>query len=740
MTDDPTAPPPGEPERPDPPPEEAAGALSPHEIAAARRKVRLGFEPDDLDEEDSGDGAGPIGNLPSPPAATPARPAPPAAAPPPAAHLETPAEPEPEPDPEPPPEPEPDPEPLLVANCSGFYGDRLSAAREMVEGGPIDVLTGDWLAELTMLILAKARLKDPDLGFATTFLTQMEQVLGTCLAEGIVVVSNAGGLNPAGCAEALHHLAGRLGLSPRIAHVEGDDLMPRLAELRARGIDLRNLDTGESLEAVGIEPMTANAYLGAWGIADALDRGADVVITGRVTDAALVVGPAASRFGWGRTDWDALAGAVAAGHLIECGPQVTGGNFAFFGEVPELERPGFPIAEIHHDGSFVVTKHPGSGGLVSVDTVTAQLLYEVQGLGYHNPDVIVAFDRLQIEGEGPDRVRVSGAVGFPAPDSTKVAVNYPAGYRNSMTFVMTGLDIEAKAELAERTLWSLVPGGRDAFDAVEVHLRRSDRVDPPTNEDALAELQITVMDRERDKVGRAFSRTVIEMVLSSYPGLFTTSPPGDASSFGVYWPALIPDDVPHHEVVLDGERTTIAPLDPADRGQLSDEDAFTYGLISWNVSAGPAAASDDSRVTEQLAAQLRAPQPPGEPTVRVPLGTVVGARSGDKGGNANLGVWARRDDVYVWLHQHLTVERLRELMPAETGGLDVRRFDLPNLRALNFVIMGLLGRGVAASTRLDPQAKGLGEYLRAKVVDVPARLLEAPSPHDHLPPPPSVVG
>ncbi len=511
----------------------------------------------------------------------------------------------------------------------------------MVEGGPIDVLTGDWLAELTMLILAKARLKDPDLGFATTFLTQMEQVLGTCLAEGIVVVSNAGGLNAAGCAEALHQLASRLGLSPRIAYIEGDDLMPRLDELRGRGIELRNLDTGESLEAIGIEPMTANAYLGAWGIADALDRGADVVITGRVTDAAVVVGPAASRFGWARTDWDRLAGAVAAGHVIECGAQCTGGNFAFFGEVPELERPGFPIAEIHHDGSFVVTKHPGTGGLVSVDTVTAQLLYEVQGLGYHNPDVIVAFDSLRVDQEGPDRVRVSGAVGLPAPDSTKVAVNYPAGYRNSMTFVMTGLDIEAKADLAERTLWSLLPGGRDGFDAADIHLRRSDREDPATNEDAQAELRITVMDRDREKVGRAFSRAVVEMVLSSYPGLFTTSPPGDASSFGVYWPALIPDDVPVHEVVLEGERTTIAPLAAGERSELSEADAFTYGLVSWNAAAGPAPSSNRGGLPESLAAALQAPQPPDDRTFRAPLGALFGARSGDKGGNANLGVWAR---------------------------------------------------------------------------------------------------
>ena len=569
---------PGDPPGPNEP-ADASGAMTPQELAAARRNLRRGFdaEPEHDDDADGPEpedgGSDAAGERPAPPSA-PATPAIPRA------HGEH----APEPDELAVPE-SPAPDPLRVANCSGFYGDRISAAKEMVDGGPIDVLTGDWLAELTMMILAKGRMKDPDLGFATTFLTQMEQVLGTCLAEGIVVVSNAGGLNPAGCAEALHALAARLGLSPTIAHVDGDDLMPRLGELAAAGVDLRNIDTGESLTDLGVEPLTANAYLGGWGIATALDRGADVVITGRVTDAAVVLGPAASYFGWERTDWDRLAGAVVAGHIIECGAQCTGGNYAFFGEVPGLERPGFPIAEIAHDGSFVVTKHAGTGGLVSESTVTAQLLYEIQGLGYANPDVVVAFDSIEVHDEGDDRVRVSGVVGLPAPETTKVAVNYLGGFRNSMTFVLTGLDVEAKAELAERTLWSLVPGGREAFDSVDVRLRRSDQADPATNEDALAELRITVMDRDKAKVGRAFSNTAIEMVLASYPGLFTTSPPGDASSFGVYWPALVPDDVVPHEVVLGEERLPIEPVPAEDREVPERGESFRYSRDGGGESA-----------------------------------------------------------------------------------------------------------------------------------------------------------
>src|SRR6516162_6007036 len=376
---------------------------------------------------------------------------------------------------------------VRIANCSGFYGDRLSAAREMVEGGPIDVLTGDYLAELTLMILLKDRLRDPSLGYARTFLRQLEEIARTCLERGIKIVVNAGGLNPAGCAAAARALYARLGLRAVVAHIEGDDLLPKLAALQARGEKLIHMDKGVPLATLEAPVLSANAYLGGFGIAAALERGADLVICPRVTDASLVVGPAAWRFGWARDDWDALAGAVVAGHIIECGSQCTGGNYAFFHEVPGLEYPGFPVAEMHADGSFVITKHPGTGGLVSVGTVTAQLLYEIAGASYPNPDVTARFDTIRLEQEGPDRVRVFGVRGEPPPPTTKVCINHFGGYKNSMTFVLTGLDIEAKAKLAEETLWKLV-GGREQFAESHVTLRRADRADPATNEDAFAYL------------------------------------------------------------------------------------------------------------------------------------------------------------------------------------------------------------------------------------------------------------
>lgn len=593
--------------------------------------------------------------------------------------------------------------PIRIANCSGFYGDRLSAAQEMVTGGPIDVLTGDWLAELTMLILAKNMLRDPAGGYARTFVAQMEQVMGECMDRGIKVVSNAGGLSPRGCADAVAQVAEKLGLDPVIAYVEGDNLLPRMEELRAAGVAFSNMDTGEPLGNRHV--MTANAYLGGWGIADALARGAGIVITGRVTDAALTLGPAAWHHGWARDDWDQLAGAVVAGHVIECGTQATGGNYSFFEEIEGLEHPGFPIAEVLADGSSVITKHSGQGGNVTVGTVTAQLLYEIGGPGYANPDVTARFDTIGLGQEGPDRVRISGVRGEPPPATAKVALNYQGGWRSTTVLYLAGLDIEEKAALVERALWSEVP--KESFGAVDVQLLRTDKEDPSTNEEAVAQLRITVKDTDERKVGRAFSSKITELALASYPGLFGGGLTAGAQAYGVYWPALVPADLIWQEVVIGTERTIVEPI-------IAPRVGWPVGVETAGVKpAGGAPAGQD-------------PASPGHPpsptTRRAPLGRVIGARSGDKGGNANLGAWVRSPAAYEWLDEFLTTPRLKELLP-EAAPLEVERHPLPNIFAINFVIHAILGEGVASSTRLDGQAKSLGEWLRARHADIPEDLL-----------------
>ncbi|MFJ2205604.1 acyclic terpene utilization AtuA family protein [Streptomyces microflavus] len=562
------------------------------------------------------------------------------------------------------------PGPLRIGNASGFYGDRFDAVSEMLTGGPLDVLTGDYLAELTMLILGRSRLKDPEKGYATTFLRQLEEGLGLAHERGVKIVTNAGGLNPAGLADAVRKLAARVGVPVAVAHVEGDSL------------------------PVPDGFLTANAYLGGSGIAACLRAGADIVVTGRVTDAALVTGPAAAHFGWGPDDVDALAGAVVAGHVLECGTQATGGNYAFF-STHDIRRPGFPLAEIHADGSSVITKHDGTGGVVDLSTVTAQLLYETGGARYAGPDVTARLDTVRLTPDGPDRVRIDGVRGEAPPPTLKAGLTRLGGWRNEVVFVLTGLDIEAKARLVEAQFDdALERGGARLPEEVRWELVRTDRDDADTEERASALLRLVVRDRDADAVGRAVSGAAVELALGSYPGFHVTAPPGKGAPYGVFEAVHLPaEGVEHTAVLPEGGREVLEPP----------------------VRTRPLEELDEPPLPD--------PYPSG-PTRRAPLGLVAGARSGDKGGDANVGVWVRDDDAWRWLAHELTVARFRELLP-ETVELTVVRHVLPNLRALNFTVHGLLGEGVAAQARFDPQAKAVGEWLRSRWLPIPVALLEA---------------
>ncbi|AZS73619.1 exopolyphosphatase [Streptomyces lydicus] len=560
-----------------------------------------------------------------------------------------------------------DPALLRIGNASGFYGDRFDALCEMLTGGPLDVLTGDYLAELTMLILGRDRLKDPTRGYARTFLRQLEDGLGLAVERGVRIVTNAGGLNPAGLADAVRELAHKAGVPVRVAHVEGDDLL-------ARG------GWGEGV-------LTANAYLGGGGIAACLRAGADVVVTGRVTDAALVSGAAQAHFGWRPEDLDQLAGAVVAGHVLECGTQATGGNYSFF-DGHDLLRPGFPLAEIAADGSSVITKHPGTGGAVTTGTVTAQLLYETAGARYAGPDVTARLDTVRLTEEAPDRVRIDGVRGEAPPPTLKTGLTRLGGWRNEVTFVLTGLDVAAKAALVRRQMEAALDAAEYRPAEVRWTLARTDREDAAVQEEASALLRLVVRDPDQDAVGRVVSGAAVELALASYPGFHVTAPPGKGTPYGVFEAVAVDAaGVPHVAVLPDGIRVSVQPAPD------------TQELVRLS----------DPPLPESL---------PAGPTRRGPLGQVAGARSGDKGGSANVGVWARTDRAWRWLAHELTVERFRQLLP-ETAELPVDRHVLPNLRALNFVVDGLLGEGVAAQARFDPQAKAVGEWLRSRHMDIP---------------------
>ena len=582
---------------------------------------------------------------------------------------------------------------IKIANCSGFYGDKLSAAKDLVDGGPIDVLTGDYLAELTMAILFGQKMqRGEDKGYVGTFLKQINQIAKSCKEKNIKIVSNAGGLNPKSMAIEIEKILKEQSIDMKVAYIDGDDLMPTISNLKKSGEEFKNIDKGKKLDESGYSPLTANAYLGAWGIKEALDKGADIVVCPRVTDAALVIGPAAWKFKWKRDNYDALAGALAAGHIIECGCQATGGNYAFFKEVESFDNVGYPIAEIYDDGSFYVTKHPDTGGLVSTGTVTAQLLYEINSPAYVNPDVIAHFDTLKIEEVEKDKVYVSGCRGSSPPDKHKVCINLAGGFRNGMEIILTGLDIEDKAKVFTDALFNSV-GGRKQFDDVSIQLHRTDKENPNSNEEAMASLLVSVKSKDQNLVGRLFSAKIIELALANIPGFFAQGGVKSSGPVIVYWPALVDSKHIKEKVHIDGEEIEVIPT-----SQLELEEIY--------YQKEPIKIKKIKKENEK----------------EIYFGEIYGTRSGDKGGCANLGVWAKNTNSFAFLHDFLTVKKLKELLP-DLNQYKIERFELANINSLNFYIHDILQDGVSSNDKKDGQAKSLGEYLRAKKVKVPQSII-----------------
>jgi hypothetical protein len=594
-------------------------------------------------------------------------------------------------------------EPLRVGQFTGWHGDRRDGMAELL-AGDVDVLTGDYLAELTMLVLQKNHARG-GVGYVEALLDVLARHIDEIARRGIKVITNAGGLDPLGLAEAVRHLARDHGLDLSVAAVTGDDVREQVTADAAA--PLLNIDTGEELDARHHRILTANAYLGAWPIERALAAGADIVICPRVTDASLIIGPAAWHHDWAADDFDCLAGALVAGHIIECGAQATGGNFAFFAEHDDLGLPGMPIAEIAADGSAIIKKSLDSGGLVTRDTVVAQLLYEIGAPAYLNPDVVADMSSIEVHEVAPDCVRVSDVKGFEPPHTLKVSLTYEGGYRNAMTIGLTGRNLAAKCAWIKRQV-SETFANESRFE--ELRWSMVGPADPHgTFEQSTAWLVLTVSSKRREDVDRAgFADRIVEIATSSVPGFYMTSPPQRARLFGVQWPTLIPKASVSAHVVVDGGEPITVPW------QAAGPAATSYPVTEHRRGAGP----------ELLSFQ--------GPVVEAELGDVVGTRSGDKAGAVNIGAWTRDRRAFEWLDAYLTVERLRSLMP-ELADIRITRYRLSNLLGVNFVLAQYLGDGVSASTRIDPQGKGMGEYLASRLVPIPVELLTGASrAADHL--------
>lgn len=591
---------------------------------------------------------------------------------------------------------------IRIGNAGGYWGDDPGALKRQIEGGPLDYVTLDYLAEITMSILQGQRARNPEMGYAPDFLAQMRECLPLMVERDVCVITNAGGINPLGLGRELRKLARELGLRVKVGVVDGDDILPDLDGLARAGDPMDNMETGAPLAPVRDRVTAANVYLGAEPVVRCLDAGCQVIVTGRVTDTGITLAPMIHEFGWNEDDWDRLAAGIVAGHILECGTQASGGNLTDWREVPDLARVGYPIVEMRDDGVFEVTKHQGTGGLVSEKTVKEQLVYEMgDPASYISPDVIARFDTIRLEDLGRNRVRISGVQGCPRPEQFKVSMAYDDGWKASGTVLICGPEALEKAEAAARIFWKRL-GHR--YEATHTSVVGSGSIWPESLdrwETTEVLLRLGVRDHDRAKV-QDFGVLLPTLILSGPSGMAVTGGRPKPSRVTAYWPALIRrSSVTARAVVLYPEGRESAR-------EIAFDDAV------------PPRRHDP-------VVPPRRPRVRSWPrrTRRVRLRELAYARSGDKGDTCNIGVLARSPEIYDWLRGSLKPAVVKRFFKGIVKGR-VTRHELDNLLALNFLMERSLGGGGTVSLMLDPQGKTLSQALLEMEVEVPAGLVPRP--------------
>lgn len=594
---------------------------------------------------------------------------------------------------------------VRIGGASGFWGDSARATGQLLQVEQLDYIVYDYLAEITMSILARARAKDDSKGYATDFVSAaMQPNLAAIAGRGVKVISNAGGVNPQACVAALRALIEQQGLNLKVACVVGDDLLDRREQLQAQGIT--EMFSGAAFPAAD-KVLSINAYLGAFPIARALAMGADIVVTGRCVDSAVTLGACIHAFGWTRDDLDALAMGSLAGHILECGPQATGGNFTDWEKVPDLATIGYPVAEITADGSFICTKPEGTGGLVSVGTVSEQLLYEIgDPQAYILPDVVCDFSTAAIEQVGPNRVRVAGATGRPAPDTYKVSATYADEFRGGTYLTFYGIDADRKARALGEAVFTAARNTLKAYGLPDFSETSIELIGAESQYGAFRQIEGSREVAMKIAAKHAM-QAGIGILLKEAVGLGLATPPG-LSGFAGSRPSPSP--------VVRLFSCTVPKAQVQVRVLLGDD----------------AVASDEVHGTVLNVASIARPalpaaQPAGE-MIKVPLIAIAWGRSGDKGDKANIGIIARRPEYFPFICAALTEDAVRERFShflADASAASVQRYLLPGIHAVNFLLHDVLGGGGVASIRNDPQGKGYAQLLLSCPIPVPKALAES---------------
>lgn len=593
---------------------------------------------------------------------------------------------------------------IRIANAGGFWGDDLGVLRRQLEGGEVDYISSDFLAEVTMSILRKQQLKNEALGYVTDFVDQIVDVADLMKSKGVRMITNAGGINPIACARKILSELEKKGVSLKIAVVDGDNIVDRIDEFYPAKANFKNMDSGDDFESIIKNIQSANVYLGVPPLLKALESGADLILAGRVTDTSVTMAPMIYELGWDLNDWDKLAAGLVAGHIIECGAQSTGGNFTDWQKVERWDNMGYPIVEMNQNGDFTVYKHENTGGLISVDTIREQLVYEMGNPDqYISPDVVADFTQLKLEELEYNKVLVCGAKGYPSTPYLKVSMAYEDGYKATSSIVISGGRVLNKAQEFEKIFWDrldtdFLKKNTEFVGYNACHQHLAEHIDP--NEILL---RLSVYDTDVDKI-RDFSMSIAPLILSGPPGVAVTGGRARMQQVITYWPTLIPKECITSTVHVLNEKGEL--IESKEIGSVLgyEEELKAIEAVEHTEYVDPAWEEDR--------------------LITVALRDICLGRSGDKGDTVNIGVLARSEEIYQYLKHDLTAEKLSEMFFGMVKGR-IHRYEIDNLLALNFLLEESLDGGGTKSLMIDAQGKTFATALLNQEIMIPEKLLSS---------------